>query len=69
MFELLKLAEDPEQSIDRVDLEPGDEHLDTQLYFVLTMLVKGNALDKVSLVEQGEGLHLWCLLVDEYESQ
>ena len=69
MFELLKLAEDPERSIDRVDLEPGDEHLDTQLYFVLTMLVKGNALDKVSLVEQGEGLHLWRLLVDEYEPQ
>ena len=67
MYEILKMAEDPTVSIDRVDLEPGDDMLDTQLYYILTMLVKGNAVDKISLVEYGEGLCLWRLLVDEYE--
>ena len=69
MFELLRRAENPEESLDRVDLDPGDELLDSQLYYVLTMLIKGSALDKVTLVEYGEGLHLWRLLVQEYEPQ
>ena len=67
MFELLKKAEDANESIDRVDLDPGDDHLDTQLYYILTMLLKGTAIDKVSLVEYGEGLYLWRLLISEYE--
>ena len=69
MFELLKKAEDPVESLDRVDLDPVGDRLDTQLYYVLTMLIKGNALDKVELVEYGEGLYLWRLLVTEYEPQ
>ena len=67
--EFLQKAENPDESIEKVDLDPGDEHLDSQLYFVLTMLVNGNVLDKASLVEYGEGLQLWHLLLGEYEPQ
>ncbi len=67
MFELLTKAEDPEASLDRVDLDPGDEILDTQIYFTLTMLLRDCGMDKVELVEHGEGLRLWRLLVADYE--
>jgi len=67
MFELLKMAEDPEKSIDRVDLDPGDDVLDSQVYFVLAMMLKDAGLDKVSLVEPGEGLMLWRSLSIEFE--
>ena len=67
MYELLKIAEDASMSIDRVDLDPGDDALDTQLYYILTMLTKEAGLDKVQLVECGEGLALWRLMVMEYE--
>ena len=67
MLELLKMAEQPEAPIDRVDLDPGDDILDTQLYFVLAMLLKEGSLDKLELVEHGEGLHLWRLLIGEFE--
>ena len=40
MLELLKKAEESEASLDRVDLDPGDDELDAQLYFILTMLLK-----------------------------
>lgn len=59
MYELLKIAEDVGRSIGRVDLDPGDDALDTQLYYILTMLTKEAGLDKVQLVECGEGLALW----------
>jgi len=67
MYELMKIAEDVGRSIDRVDLDPGDDALDTQLYYILTMLTKEAGLDKVQLVECGEGLALWRLMVMEYE--
>ena len=38
--ELLKIAEDPDQSLNHVDLGPGDDWRDGQLFFVLTMLLK-----------------------------
>ena len=33
--ELLKIAEDPDQSLNHVDLDPGDDRRDGQLFFVL----------------------------------
>ena len=65
MYELLLRAEDPEASLDRVDLEPGDEHLDSQLHYMLTMTSKGTAQNKASLVAHGEGLLLWRHCVAE----
>ena len=67
MYELLKIAEDVSMSIDRVDLDPGDDALDTQLYYILTMLTKEAGLDNLQLVECGEGLALWRLMVMEHE--
>ena len=49
--ELLKIAEDPDQSLNHVDLDPGDDRRDGQLFFVLTMLLKDRATDKVELVD------------------
>ena len=51
MYELLKKAESIEESIDRVDLDPGDDVLDTQVYFTLTMLLRDCSMDKVELVD------------------
>ena len=47
MFELLMKAESELESIVRVDLDPGDDLLDSQLYYIMTMLIKGTAIDKV----------------------
>ena len=65
--ELLKIAEDPDQSLDHVDLGPGDDRRDGQLFFVLTMLLKDRAMDKVELVDANCGLQLWRKLTQEYE--
>ena len=65
--ELVKLAENPLEEVDNHSLSPEDERLSCQLYYILTMLCKGRAQDKVSLVEDPEGLLLWRYLVDEYE--
>ena len=40
--ELLKIAEDPDRSLNHVDLDPGDDRRDGQLFFVLTMLLEGS---------------------------
>ena len=66
MLELLRTAEDPEQSLDRVELEPGEDVFDAQLYFILTMLLE-NLTEKVETVEYGEGLRLERLLVTDFE--
>eukprot|EP00971_Amphidinium_carterae_P129849 2571986-Amphidinium_carterae.1 len=65
MLELLKRAEDPEVGIDRVDLDPGDDVHDSQLYYILTMLLKSTATDKVTLVDYGEGFRLERRLIEE----
>ena len=65
--ELLKIAEDPDQSLNHVDLDPGDDRRDGQLFFVLTMLLKNRAMDKVELVDANCGLQLWRKLTQEYE--
>ena len=67
MLELVRRAENFDESIDRVDMDPGDDHLDAQLYFILTMLLKENMMEKVETVEYGEGLHLWRLMMVEFE--
>ena len=51
MLELVRSAEDPEEGVDCFDLEPGDDVLDAQLYFILTMLLRENLTDKVETVE------------------
>ena len=65
--ELLKIAEDPYQILNHVDLDPGDDRRDGQLIFVLTMLLKDRAMDKVELVDANCGLQLWRKLTQEYE--
>ena len=65
--EMLKIAEDPDQSLNHVDLDPGDDRRYGQLFFVLTMLLKDRAMDKVELVDANCGLQLWRKLIQEYE--
>ncbi|CAK0871008.1 unnamed protein product [Prorocentrum cordatum] len=67
MLELIRKAENFDESLDRVDLDPGDDQLDAQLYFILTMLLKENMMEKLETVEYGEGLLLWRLLMAEFE--
>ena len=57
MLEILKVAEDANQSLDRGQLEPGDDVHDAQLCFILTMLLRGNFMDNVEW-SRGEGLRL-----------
>ena len=47
MLELLKVAEGANQSLDRVEFEPGDDVHDAQLHLIVTMLLKGTFMDKV----------------------
>ena len=65
--ELIKMAENPVEEVDNISLTPEDERLSCQLYYILTMLCKGRAQDKVSLVKDTEGLLLRRYLTDEYE--
>ena len=67
MLELIRKAENFDESLDRVDLDPGDDQLDAQLYFIQTMLLKENMMEKLETVEYGEGLQLWRLLMAEFE--
>eukprot|EP00971_Amphidinium_carterae_P311168 6184066-Amphidinium_carterae.1 len=64
IYSILKRAENPDLGIDRVDLDPGDDVLDSQLYYVLAMLIKSTATDKVTLVHCDEGFHLWRRLIE-----
>ena len=67
VLKLLRSAEDPEQSLTRVDLDPGDDVLDAQLYLRLTMLLKEILMKKVETVEYSAGLRLWRLLASDIE--
>ena len=67
MLELLKRAEDPAESIDRVDLDPGDDVLDSQLYYVIVMLIKGCKANLIETIDAGEGLQIWRRLAADYE--
>ena len=55
------------KNFDRVDVEPGDDVLGTQLYFIWAMLFEENIMEKVETVQYGEGLHVWRLLVTDFE--
>ena len=55
MMELMRSAEDPEQSVDRVDFELVDDMLDAQLFPILTMPLKENLTEKVETVKFGDG--------------
>ena len=57
-IELIKKAENPNESIDAVDLDPGDEPFSSQMYYILSMLCKGPSQDKVALAGLGESLEL-----------
>ena len=50
-----KVAEDANQSLDRAELEPGDDVHDAQLYLIVTMLLKGTFMDE-GRVEYDEGV-------------
>ena len=52
------------------DLAPMDAALSVQLSFMLTLLLRGGALEKVrNATEQRNGLEVWRLLLREYEPQ
>ena len=55
------------KNLDVVDFEPGDEVLDSQLCFKLTMLLDAHLMKKVDRAENGEGLRLWRLRVTDVE--
>ena len=58
MQELPMSPEDPQQSVDRVDPEPGHNGLEAQLNFIPTMLLKRKVIEKVETVEHREGSRL-----------
>ena len=62
-LELIKRAEG-EADTDNVHLDADEAHLSTQLYYILMMLLtEGRAAEKTGLVEAGEGLSLWRILL------
>ena len=53
MLELWRSAEDPEQSADCVDREPGDdEKVDAPSHFILTTLLNDHLLETVETVDR-----------------
>ena len=56
---LLDLAEGTDQDIENIDLDQRDASISKQLYYVLVMLTKDRALDKVQSVGTGEGARAW----------
>ena len=46
---------------------PGTTRRDGQLFFVLTMLLKERAMDKVELVDKNCGVQLWRKLTEVEE--
>ena len=59
--------QDKKKNLDVVDFEPGDEVLDAQLCFMLTMLVDAHLMEKVDMADFGEGLRLWRLRVTDVD--
>jgi hypothetical protein len=56
---LLDLAEGTDQEIENVFLDQRTASISKQLYYVLVMLTKDRALDKVQSVGTGEGAKAW----------
>ena len=54
----LKAADDPEQSVHSVGLEPGDDALDALVYYMLNTPLK-SITERVETVEHGDKLRLW----------
>ena len=63
---LMKMAESP-ASVKNEDLDPAAERWSMQLFYILAMLLEGRAQDKVRVAGDGEGAHLWQLLILEHE--
>ena len=64
---LLDRAESPEGFVYNAGLDPGEAAISSQIYYVLVLLTKGRALDKVQAAGEGEGLHAWRLLHLQFE--
>ena len=60
--DLLRRAEDPSNPVSLVDLTVDEERVAIQLYYILVMLCKGRAQDKVAIVDTNEGLIAACTL-------
>ena len=52
-----------------VDPKFGDDEHDAQVYFILTVLLKENLMEKVKPIGNGERLRLWKSLVTDFEPQ
>ena len=57
----------PELSCENTGLTEAERGMSTQLYYVLVLLTKGRALDKVQAAGEGEGLVAWRLLHAQWE--
>ena len=49
------------------NLSPRSREMSTQMYYVLAMLSKARAQDKLRLVPQGEGFRAWHQFVSDYD--
>ena len=57
---LLVKAEETSDDVRNVVLNAPEQALSVQLYYMLALLTKSRALDKVQAAGEGEGLGAWC---------
>ena len=48
-------------------LSPRSVDLSSQLYFILVMMSRGKALDKISTVDAGDGFEAWRVYAEDYD--
>ena len=53
--------------LSNASLSPRSREMSTQMYYVLAMLSKARAQDKLQLVPQGEGYRAWHQFVSDYD--
>ena len=65
--DLLEQAGDKDSIIRNLDLEPHEKQLSTQLYYILVMLCRDKAQDKMNAVGSGEGFEAWRQFIIDWD--
>ena len=64
---LLLMAEETTDDVRKAALTTPQQGLSVQLYYMLALLTKNRALDKLQGAGEGEGLAAWCGLREQWE--
>jgi len=65
--EIFERVENADAPVSNRDLDPANRHLSTQLYYILVMLSRDKAQDKIKKIAAGEGFEVWRNISLDYD--